>query len=214
MTLPTSVYVGTVVDGDKPIFAVVGGGVDRRKGFTTRGATARLRGAHPLDGAQVVWPLHVRAIERLLKRDLRNGHVGKLIAQREFLAQGQTDHARELELHLLRIVVRYGHALALRTEANLRPQHLDSGDDAALPQILRLREERLGGVALRARRLGTRVGRQHLQVHVGCQQRYQITPAPVGETHCVLVVPFRPCLVQCAKVKDRLAQKTRGRRRR
>ena len=58
---------------------------------------------------------------------------------------------RQLQLALLKIVLGSGRPLPFGRQTNFGANHIDAGDDAALPQRLRLAMQRVGGLELRFR---------------------------------------------------------------
>ena len=77
---------------------------------------------------------------------------------------GRPIDARQLQLGLLERRSPPRSRAAVGAELHFRAQHVDAGDEAALPEIDRLLVKRLRRCQLRLRRVGARLRRQRLQI--------------------------------------------------
>ena len=179
----------------------------RRQHFAHDRPASGLGGLDAGERRLIIGARLVRAVECLVERQVGNRHRLAVRDERERLTDRQADDARQLQLGLLEVVPRRRDALALGAELHLRAQDVDAGDQAACLQIRRLLEERLGRVALRARRVDARRGGQRLQVGVGRDEHDEIARALVTVLRGLDVVRFGAGVVQGVQVEDRLRER-------
>ena len=127
-----------------------------------------------------------------------------MIAQREGLADGQSDHPGERELRFLEVICRRRRALLFGAELHLGTQHVDASDQPALPEIDRLGEERLCRLQLRAGRVGARGCGDSLEVQIRRDEDDEVARALVRVARRGDVVRRRPCIVDGAQIEHRL----------
>ncbi len=176
-TAPVTLKVGSAVLRRQADGAVVG--VEVHRGQHARPSAARARSTRPpaaapaRPGSRAARGTRARAPPRSVISG--TGTVGSCVDQRELLPERQADHARQLQLGLLRTRSRpRSRADDRRSAAPRRARRRGRRRCRSAAGRLRLRVERLRGVELRPRRVGARRGGQRLQVEVGRR------PAPPG----------------------------------
>ena len=161
-------------------------------------AARGLGGAHALEGRLIVGTRLVRAFERRIQRHVGHGHVGQFLDEVELLTDRQPDHACQLQLRFLEVILRRRHPLPCCAELNLGANDVDPRHQAVLLHVRGLLGHGFGRLHLRARRFGARAAGEPLQVQVGAHEDHQIA--------CVLDVQLSggDVVILCAQVVHRV----------
>ena len=195
------------IPGPRPGRTIVAIELHSREPLGDSGAPGRLGGAHQRGRALVIGTILEGLLEGLLHRQLRRRGVGRLVGQRERLANRKPDRARQSQLLLLELVLVEDDALLLGLHLHLRAQHVDARDHARLLQIHRPLVQHLRRVEARSRRVDPRPARDGLQIQPGDSQHHDIARVLVREPGRPKTLGAGSRLVQRTEVQDGLGNR-------